>query len=232
MKQAMGIYGRIRVWKRCAITGLLLEYGESRNVTLDAGRFQMLKSMTIGHADVAAVINRMTVGTGLSAPATTDTALQTTLDTEPLDSTTEDAGPPPEMSYHRLFLADEANGHLTEFGLLFSNDVLLNRGNLNRGDVTGATAANPVVITYANELKDPVNGETVHIFGVGGMTQINDRDFVIANVNIGSKTFELSGENGTGHSAFTTNGTFVRKIIKTGADVAQIRIDIGAVDAS
>lgn len=69
-------------------------------------------------------------------------------------------------------------------------------------DITGATQANPVEVTAnAHGFSD---GDTVIIDGVGGMTQINNRSFTVANAT--ANTFELSGEDGTGHGAFTSGG--------------------------
>jgi len=69
--------------------------------------------------------------------------------------------------------------------------------------ITGATQANPCVITStAHGLS---NGQIVTIKSVGGMTEINDRQFQIANVT--ANTFELSGEDSTSHTAYTSGGT-------------------------
>lgn len=70
--------------------------------------------------------------------------------------------------------------------------------------ITNATQANPVVLTYTGT--DPSNGDRVRPEDVGGMTEINDREFIVANVNVGAGTFELSGEDGTGHTAYTSGG--------------------------
>ncbi len=59
--------------------------------------------------------------------------------------------------------------------------------------ITGATQADPVVIT-TSAAHGFANGETVWIRDVNGMTQINKRSFTTANV--ASTTFELSGEDG------------------------------------
>lgn len=69
--------------------------------------------------------------------------------------------------------------------------------------ITAATAANPVVITAASH--PFLDGDSVHIVDVVGMVEINDRDFVVANKT--SNTFELTGENGTGHTAYSSGGT-------------------------
>lgn len=78
-------------------------------------------------------------------------------------------------------------------------------------NITGATAANPVVITSAAHGFN--NGENVFISGVVGMTQLNGRMFRIANVT--TNTFELkdmlgNNINGTGYTAYTSGGTVAR----------------------
>lgn len=69
--------------------------------------------------------------------------------------------------------------------------------------ITGATAANPVVITA------PAHGlalnDVVAIRSVVGMVEINDRVFSISGV--GTNSFALTGEDGTGHTAYTSGGT-------------------------
>jgi len=72
----------------------------------------------------------------------------------------------------------------------------------NKGDITGATAANPVVITStAHGLED---GDVVTIRSVSGMTEINDRTFTVNQT--AANTFELVGEDGSGHTAYSSGG--------------------------
>jgi hypothetical protein len=68
--------------------------------------------------------------------------------------------------------------------------------------ITGATQADPVVISATNGF---TNGKTVYITNVNGMTEINGRQFVVANRT--TTTLELSGEDGTGHGAFVADDT-------------------------
>lgn len=68
--------------------------------------------------------------------------------------------------------------------------------------ITGATQANPVVITAANTYS---NGDRVLISGVGGMFELNNREFTVANVS--GSDFELSGVDGSAYTAFTSGGT-------------------------
>jgi hypothetical protein len=74
--------------------------------------------------------------------------------------------------------------------------------------ITGATAANPVVITStAHGLS---NGDEVYITGVSGMTQLNGRNFKLTAV--AANTFALTDLNGiaidgTGYTAYASGGT-------------------------
>lgn len=75
--------------------------------------------------------------------------------------------------------------------------------------ITGATQANPCVITAAAH--GLTNGNSVVISGVGGMTELNNRHFTVANVT--TDTFELSGVNSSAYTAFTSGGT-VKRIVE------------------
>lgn len=73
--------------------------------------------------------------------------------------------------------------------------------------ITGATQANPCVITANSHGLS--NGQWVVITGMtGGMTQLNNRHFLVANVT--ANTFELSGINSTAYDAFSAGGTVKR----------------------
>lgn len=72
------------------------------------------------------------------------------------------------------------------------------------GSITGATQANPCVITSAAH--GLVAGQRVFLASLGGMTQLNNRSFVVANPT--TNTFELSGENSTSYTAYTSGGTW------------------------
>jgi hypothetical protein len=84
-------------------------------------------------------------------------------------------------------------------------------------NITGITQANPGVVTYTGA--DPANGNIVYITGVVGMTQVNGLFFTVANVNAGANTFELSGVNTTGYTAWSSGGTVqVATIYAPGSD--------------
>ena len=77
--------------------------------------------------------------------------------------------------------------------------------------ITGATAANPVVITAVAHGFS--NGNEVSIASAGGMWQINNRNFLVANA--AANTFELTyldgtPVNGTTFTAYTSGGTASR----------------------
>lgn len=74
---------------------------------------------------------------------------------------------------------------------------------LTETNITGATQANPVVVT--SNAHGYSNGDRIAINSVSGMTQLNNREFTVANVT--ANTYELAGINGTGFSAYTSGGT-------------------------
>lgn len=69
--------------------------------------------------------------------------------------------------------------------------------------ITAITRANPAVVTSAGHGR--VAGERVAIVGVGGMTQVNGRIFVVANPT--TNTFELQSVDSSAYGAFTAGGT-------------------------
>lgn len=74
--------------------------------------------------------------------------------------------------------------------------------------ITGATAADPVVITAANH--GLANGDRIKIVGVSGMTQLNGNFYVVANVT--RTTFELTDQDsfedidGSAYTAYSSGG--------------------------
>lgn len=73
-------------------------------------------------------------------------------------------------------------------------------------NITGITKANPAVVSYSGA-DTFANGDRVIISGVVGMTEVNNREFTVANVNTGSNTFELSGVNSSGYGTYSSGGT-------------------------
>lgn len=75
--------------------------------------------------------------------------------------------------------------------------------------ITGITQANPGVVTYTGD--DPANGDEVYIEDVVGMTELNGRFFIVANVDTGANTFELNDAFGnnvdtSGYTAYSSAG--------------------------
>jgi hypothetical protein len=73
-------------------------------------------------------------------------------------------------------------------------------------NITAITAANPAVVTYSGS-DTYANGDRIVITGVLGMTEVNNREFTVANVNAGANTFELSGINSSAYTTYTSGGT-------------------------
>lgn len=80
-------------------------------------------------------------------------------------------------------------------------------------NITGITKANPGVLTYSGA--DPSNGDWMYLAGISGMTELNGRTVVVANVNAGANTFELTNPDGTNinttnFTTYTSGGTMAR----------------------
>ena len=69
--------------------------------------------------------------------------------------------------------------------------------------ITGITQANPAVVTASSHGYN--NGDRVFISGVVGMTEVNNREFTVANKT--TNTFELSGINSSAFTAYSSGGT-------------------------
>jgi len=80
-------------------------------------------------------------------------------------------------------------------------------------NITGITAANPAVLTYAGA-DNFANGDNVYVTGVvGAMANfVNDRTFKVAGLNAGANTFQLNypdgtAVNSTAWGSYTSGGT-------------------------
>ena len=90
--------------------------------------------------------------------------------------------------------------------------------------ITGATAANPVVITSNDHGLQ--TGGTCFIDSVVGMTEINARTFTVTRVD--GNTFSLDGEDGTLHTPYVSGGTFDAYISGGNLDNATALVDTAA----
>ena len=75
--------------------------------------------------------------------------------------------------------------------------------------ITGITQANPAVVTAASHGLS--NGDRVFIASVAGMTEVNNKEFTVANKT--TNTFELSGIDSSAFTAYSSGGT-VGKIVE------------------
>lgn len=100
-----------------------------------------------------------------------------------------------------------------------SKDYVVRVGTANGASktITGATQANPVVVT--STAHGLTNGTVVYIDSVSGMVELNGRAFVIANV--ATNTFELKGVDGTSYTAYTSGGTALPKTMTEVANITQ-----------
>lgn len=106
------------------------------------------------------------------------------------------------------FIFNEEQSYVLEFGhqtlRFFTNGGILTETAKN---ITGATKANPCVITSVAHGFS--NGDQVIIAAVGGMTQLNTgRPFTVANKT--DDTFQLQGINSSAYGTYTSGGTVSR----------------------
>jgi len=94
--------------------------------------------------------------------------------------------------------------------------------------ITGATQANPVVITANNHGLQ--TGDRPTITDGGGMVEIEGRTFTATRID--ANTFSLDGEDGTGHTAYTSGGAFAAAIGGGNLDNATALVDLTATTGS
>jgi len=102
------------------------------------------------------------------------------------------------------FVFSTSQSYMLEFGnqyiRVFKDGAILTSVSKN---ITGITQANPAVVTSNSHGYS--NGDRIVVSGVLGMTELNNREFVVANVT--TNTFQLTGENSTGYTAYASAGT-------------------------
>jgi len=73
--------------------------------------------------------------------------------------------------------------------------------------ITGITQDNPAVVTVSS-IGNLINGDLIVIQDVTGMTEVNfDGSNIYTVANIAGSTFELSGIDSTGFTAYSAGGT-------------------------
>jgi len=110
--------------------------------------------------------------------------------------------------------------YVLEFGDLYmrvlkDHAIVLNTGTT----ITGISQAATAVVTYAGS-DIFSNGDKVFVEAVVGMTEMNNREITVANLNAGSNTFEAQGINSTGYTAYSSGGT-VAEIYEIATPYAQ-----------
>jgi len=170
-------------------------------------------------------IKTMSLGSGFTDPTRSDTDMTTSLDEKDIEEWDDTLITPDSLNESLvkascLWLSTEANGTISEIGLKFDNDDLVTHALFSKLSITGATKANPVVITTSSN-HDLSTGDEVHIDNCGGMTEINNRNFTITVVD--ADEFSLDGENGTGHTTYTTGGNAWLIVVKSSGEVVETR---------
>jgi hypothetical protein len=106
-------------------------------------------------------------------------------------------------TYRRVLVTD--SGTSFEMDNAGANTIEI-VGELNLS-ITGATQADPVVITVA-DTDGLETGDTVDISGIIGMTELNGNSYTITVIN--GTTFSLDGVDGTGFDAYVSDGDAYR----------------------
>lgn len=208
--------------------------GECRNIITRLGLAAHVKAIFVATDDP---VTQCGVGTGTTAPATTDTTLQTETLVKAFTETSETGltGDTPYYEATTQFNESEANANLTEWGLFTPDDVLYNHARFGSGTITGATQADPVVITDADHGLS--NGTRILISGVVGMTELNGNRYYVSVLS--SSTFALYNDedltdtiDGSGFTAYSSGGTWIVDIPKTSSKILRVRVRITLSNAS
>lgn len=193
------------------------------NVIIDLAQEELIKRWRAIQGSVR-IIQDIAVGDGLTDPADTDLVLTNELESKAID-TWDDALITPDSTGLSLvkaqvtWLSLEANGTLSELGLKFDNGNLVTHALFKKLGISNITQANPAVVTTVESAHGLSTGDEIHITGVVGMTEVNDRTFDITVVD--ADEFSLDGEDSTGHGAYVSGGNAYLVITKTVSDVVQ-----------
>ncbi len=192
------------------------------NVIIDLAQEELIKRWRTIQGSVRQ-ISDIAVGIGLTVPTDSDTILTSELELKAIDSwddalITPDSTGLSTVKAQVTWLSLEANGVLSELGLKFDNGNLVTHALFKKLTITDITQANPAVVTFS-AAHGLVAGDELHIDNVVGMTEVNDREFIISVVD--ADEISLDGEDSTGHTAYTSDGDAWLVITKTVASVVQ-----------
>ncbi len=191
------------------------------NLVMDLAQEELIKRWRVITGS-ARQIQQMGVGSGLTDPTRADVALTASLEQKDIDSWDDSAlAPVAGLSTTKAevtWLSLEANGTISEIGLFFDNGQIVTHALFKKLAMAGATQANPVRITTTVD-HGLLTGDQVHIDNVVGMTEINNLNFTITVFD--ADEFDLDGEDGTGHTAYSSGGDIWLVRVKTTGQVVQ-----------
>lgn len=192
------------------------------NLHIDDGQIELIKRWRAIQGSVRQ-IQQIAVGSGTTDPTRTDTALTAELQSKDIDSWEDTFISPDSVGLSTVkaqvtWLSLEANGTIAEIGLKFDNGDLVTHALFKKMTITGITQANPAVVTVSAP-HGLSTGDEVRIEGVVGMTEVNDRNFVITVVD--ADEFSLDGEDSTGHGAYVSGGNAFLIVEKAVGEVVQ-----------
>lgn len=227
--EQMGMRGFAESWFVDPATGLMVPKShsiDSNTIMLAAIEVFLQRLRTL--APIATTIQQLAVGTGTTAPTNADTALVSSFLAKDFDLW-DDSGflsTPRTTVAQTTFGTGEANAELAEVGVLFNDASLVSRVLFGQGTITGATQANPAVITsVAHGL---IDNDRVLIEAVTGMTALNGIYYYVDVLT--ANTFALYTDTGlsvpidsTGFSEYVSGGTWTKIKKKTSAVVLVVR---------
>ena len=191
------------------------------NLVMDLAQEELIKRWRSITGSVR-VIQKIAVGDGLVDPLRSDTALESQLERKNIDSWDDSSLTPTgglsTVKAEVTWLSLEANGTISEIGLFFDNDQIVTHALFKKLAMSGATQANPVRITTTVD-HGLSTGDEVRIENVVGMTEINNLNFTITVFD--ADEFDLDGEDGTGHTAYSSGGDIWLVRVKTTGEVVQ-----------
>lgn len=192
------------------------------NVIIDLAQIELLKIWRAIQGSVRQ-IEQIAVGSGLSDPLDTDVGLETELDSKDIGLWIDTDIIPNSLGLSTVkaavvWLSLEAIGRISEIGLKFDNGDLVTHALFKKLTISNITQANPAVVTFTAD-HGLVTGDEIHIDNVVGMTEVNDRDFIVTVVD--ADELSLNGEDSTGHTAYASAGDAWLVVTKTTGEVLQ-----------
>lgn len=192
------------------------------NVIIDLAQIELIKIWRAIQGSVRQ-IEQIAVGDGLTVPLDTDVALENELDSKDINLWDDTDIVPNSLGLSTVkatvvWLSLEAIGRISEIGLKFDDLSLVTHALFKKIAISNITQANPAVVTTAVD-HGLVTGDEIHLDNVVGMTEVNDRDFVITVVD--ADEFSLDGEDSTGHTAYSSAGDVWLVVTKTTGEVLQ-----------